>query len=294
MFQYANMPVALTIAGSDSGGGAGIQADMKTFAALGVYGTTAITAITAQNPEGVTAIQAIDPDVVAAQIKAVGDYFSVGCAKTGMLFSVEIIEAVADAFRNLHGLNANGETKGPPLLVVDPVMVASSGAKLLKDDAIDSLRQRIIPMATLVTPNMDEAAILSGREVKTEADLEPAARAIYDKHGVPVLVKGGHLAQADASAGKRTNETVEEVVDCLFDGKEVSFFRDPLKFGLNTHGTGCTLSAAIAVKGFRGFPLKDAVSEGRYFLQQAMAQALPIGKSVMLNHQYDPIPLERV
>lgn len=277
MFTYAALPVALTIAGSDSGGGAGIQADLKTFSALGCYGTSAITAITAQNPEGVTAIQAIDPPVVAAQIKAVGDYFTVGAAKTGMLFSAEVIEAVADAWR---GLGGDGNARPP--LVVDPVMVATSGAKLLNDDAIGALCERILPLATLVTPNMDEAAILSGRTVAGVDDLEPAARAIHERYGVAALVKGGHLADT------------EEAVDCFYDGEEVYTFRSPFKTGLNTHGTGCTLAAAIAVKLLRGYPPPDAVGEGRHYLQQTMANALPVGKAVALNHLYAPIALEMV
>ena len=277
-FNYNSLPVMLTIAGSDSGGGAGIQADMKTFAALGTFGTTAITAITAQNPEGVTAIQAIEPPTVRAQIEAVGNYFTVGAAKTGMLFSTEVIEAVAQGFASLKA--PEGAPGGRPHLVVDPVMVATSGAKLLNDDAIQALETHILPLATVITPNMDEAAILAQRTVETEAHLEEAARAIFDRFGVPVLVKGGHLKDSS------------EVVDCIFDGEDVYEARDDFLDGLNTHGTGCTLSAAIAVYLFRGFGLVDAISEARHYLRETMMGALPIGRSVALNHQYAPRPLE--
>jgi hydroxymethylpyrimidine/phosphomethylpyrimidine kinase len=274
-----SLPVALTIAGSDSGGGAGIQADLKTFSALGAYGTSALTAITAQNPSAVTAIQPIDPEVVAAQIKAVGDYFTVGAAKTGMLFSAPVIEAVAEGFRALRDGRPGAPGQGPPPLVVDPVMVATSGAKLLNDDAIGALKERILPLATLLTPNMGEAALLSGRTVETEAHLEPAARALYDRFGVPVLVKGGHL------------RTAAEVVDCLYDGREARFFRDRFIPGLNSHGTGCTLSAAIAVKLLQGRPLAQAVAEGRHYLQETLARARPVGRETLLNHFFAPLPL---
>jgi hydroxymethylpyrimidine/phosphomethylpyrimidine kinase len=270
------MPIALTIAGSDSGGGAGIQADLKTFAALGVYGTSAITAITAQNPGGVSAIQGIEPAVVAAQIEAVLDYFPVGAIKLGMLLSAEIVEAVAGSLAPR--LTAAGGGRIP--LVVDPVMVATSGAKLLNDDAVSALERQIFPLAAVLTPNMDEAALLAGRPVESEAHLEEAARALYDKYGVPVLVKGGHL------------QGVEEAVDCFFDGADVYECRSPYMSGLNTHGTGCTLSAAIVVFLMRGYPALDAVNDGRNFLTDAMANALPVGRDVVLNHFFAPKPLE--
>lgn len=279
-FQYGHLPVMLTIAGSDSGGGAGIQADLKTFAALGTYGASAITAVTAQHPAGVSAIAAIDPPVVAAQLEAVGEYFAVGGAKTGMLFSAEVIEAVAGAFSALKAPDGNMQNLERPPLVVDPVMVATSGARLLADDAVGALESRIIPLATLVTPNMDEAAILAGREVSAEAHLEPAARAIFERFGVAVLVKGGHLTDS------------EDVVDVLFDGREATEFRDPFMHGVNTHGSGCTLSAAIAVYLMRGLPVRDAVSEGRYYLRRAMGGALPVGRAIAINHAFAPVALE--
>lgn len=281
-FTYGSLPVLLTIAGSDSGGGAGIQADLKTFSALGAYGTSAITAITAQNPEAVTDIQAIEPDVVAAQIAALGDYFDIGAAKTGMLFSTGVIEAVADAYPSLRASPQRPGGAGAPPLVVDPVMVAASGAKLLSDDAIGALEKKILPLATLITPNMDEAAILADRKVKLARDLEPAARAIYDRFGVPVLVKGGHLTG------------VKKVVDLFFDGNEVQAFRGLYMSGINTHGSGCTLSAAIAVYLMRGYPMVDAVAEGRVYLRQTLSNGLPVGRAVVLNHQFAPVPLEMI
>lgn len=282
VFNYGSLPVLLTIAGSDSGGGAGIQADLKTFSALGAYGTSAITAITAQNPEAVTDIQAIEPDVVAAQIAALGDYFEIGAAKTGMLFSTGVIEAVANAYPSLRTAPQSPRGAGAPPLVVDPVMVAASGAKLLSDDAIDALEKKILPLATLITPNMDEAAILADRKVKRARDLEPAARAIYDRFGVPVLVKGGHLTGA------------KNVVDLFFDGNDVQAFRGLYMSGINTHGSGCTLSAAIAVYLMRGLPVVDAVAEGRVYLRQTLSSGLPVGRAVVLNHQFAPVPMEMI
>lgn len=280
--QYDNLPVLLTIAGSDSGGGAGIQADLKTFAALGTYGVSAITAITAQNPREVTAIQAIEPGVVAAQVKAVGAYFQIGAVKTGMLFGTEVIEAVADTFHHLKAPEGHPEELEHPPLVVDPVMVATSGAKLLDDGAIGALQEKILPLATLVTPNMAEAAILSGMEVSEEKHLEPAARAIHDKFGVDVLVKGGHLSRSD------------EVVDVLLHKGEVREFRGIRLVGVGSHGTGCTLSAAIAVYLMRNLPVPDAVAMGRDYLRGALGNGLPVGTGIGLNHGFAPLPIEAI
>jgi hydroxymethylpyrimidine/phosphomethylpyrimidine kinase len=169
-----------------------------------------------------------------------------------------------------------------PPLVVDPVMVSTSGARLLNEDAVGALEAKLLPLATLLTPNMDEAAILSGREVREEAHLEPAARAIYERFGVPVLVKGGHL------------RGVEEVVDCFFDGSDAYEYRAPYMSGVNTHGTGCTLAAAIAVYLMRGYDALEAVNEGREYLRKALGAAVPVGKAVALNHQFGPLPLEMV
>jgi hydroxymethylpyrimidine/phosphomethylpyrimidine kinase len=262
------LPIALTIAGSDSGGGAGIQADLKTFAALGVFGTSAVTAITAQNPDGVSAIQGIQAEVVAAQIRAVREYFPVGAAKSGMLFSREIIAAVAEAW--------GGRAGNPAPLVVDPVMVATSGAKLLRDDAIEAMRALILPRAALITPNMDEAALLTGFPVRTREEQARAAHVLYERFRAPVLVKGGHLAgSAEAS-------------DVLWDGQHEERLSAPFLAGLNAHGTGCTLSAAIAAHLALGMHLLDAVAAGKRYLHQALAQSLPAGKSTTLNHGFAP------
>ncbi len=280
--QDGPLPVVLTIAGSDSGGGAGIQADLKTFAALGCFGVSAITAITAQNPREVTAIQAIEPGVVAAQVEAVGAYFTVGAAKTGMLCDTEVIEAVADAFRNLKApRESSGGRDGPPL-VVDPVMVATSGAKLLDDGATVALREKILPLATLVTPNMGEAAILSGMEVSAAGHLEPAARAIHDRFGVSVLVKGGHLSEGD------------ELLDVLVHEGGLLEYRGERIAGVNTHGTGCTLSAAIAVFLMRGQTVPDAVARGREFLRGTLAHGIRAGEDRGLNHGFAPLPLQGI
>jgi hydroxymethylpyrimidine/phosphomethylpyrimidine kinase len=278
-FSYTSLPVALTIAGSDSGGGAGIQADLKTFSALAVYGTSAITAITAQNPDGVRDIQGIAPKTVAAQIRAVWDYFEVGAAKTGMLYSAEIIHAVADELeRGPSPRPAGGAPERLPL-VVDPVMVATSGARLLQEDAVRALCERILPLAAVITPNMAEAALLAEMEVRLPEHLEPAARALHARFKVPALVKGGHLQGS------------EEAVDCLFDGTNVEFFADRFLLGVDSHGTGCTLSAAIAVYLLRQLPLGDAVAQAKVYLQTALSNSLPVGKRQAMNHGFQPLPM---
>ncbi len=274
------LPVVLSIAGSDSGGGAGIQADLKTCCALAAYGTTAITAITAQNPGGVTDIQGIAPQTVARQIRAVWDYFEIGAAKTGMLYSAEIIHAVADELER--GPSRPPAGTPPPrrlALVVDPVMVATSGARLLREDAIRALCERILPLASVITPNMGEAALLAEMEVTRADHLEPAARALYGRFKVPVLVKGGHLRDS------------AQAIDCLFDGASVKILSDRFLLGVNAHGTGCTLSSAIAVFLMRGLALGDAVAQAKAYLQKALGESLPVGKGNAINHAFAPIPL---
>ncbi len=269
--------IALTIAGSDSGGGAGIQADLKTFAALGMFGTTAVTAITAQNPDGVAAVQGIEPGLVAAQIRQVLTYFPVSAIKIGMLFSSEIVKAVAETLKE----SLPREEDDPPVpVVVDPVMVASSGARLLDEGAVQALGELLLPTATLITPNMDEAAILSGLPVSSEEELEPAARAISERFGVPVLVKGGHLRDS------------EEAVDVLWAGEKAEFFASTYLQSVNTHGSGCTLSSAIACYLMRGFTLAVAISEAKHYLHRALAESVPAGSSLTLNHAFAPLPLE--
>jgi len=245
---------ALTIAGSDSGGGAGIQADLKTFSALGVFGMTALTAVTAQNTLTVTAIVELSPDVVAQQIDAVATDIGVDAAKTGMLSSAAIIGAVAERLR-FHGIVS---------VVVDPVMISKSGARLLRPEAVDALRREILPLALVVTPNLHEAAALSGREVQTVAQMEDAARAIADLGPRYVVVKGGHLEGA--------------AIDVLYDGRTIERLEAPRLSTPHTHGTGCVFSAAIAAHLARGAEPRSAVRGAKAFVTAALAAALAIGR----------------
>jgi hydroxymethylpyrimidine/phosphomethylpyrimidine kinase len=248
-------PVALTIAGSDSGGGAGIQADLKTFHAFGVFGTSAITAVTAQNTLGVQGIETIDPAMVRLQIRAVAEDLQPAAAKTGMLADAAIIEAVASTLAREVSI---------PHLVVDPVMVAASGDPLLAPGAECALRERLLPLATLVTPNLDEAALLTGRPVVDEADMRAAATAVAETSGGAVLVKGGHLEGP-------------EVVDLLLAGGRWREWRARRLESRSGHGTGCTLSAAIAAGLALGWPLEEAVDRAIHFTREAIASGLPLG-----------------
>nr|7R8Y_A Chain A, Phosphomethylpyrimidine Kinase [synthetic construct]7R8Y_B Chain B, Phosphomethylpyrimidine Kinase [synthetic construct] len=253
-FQGHMMPVALTIAGSDSGGGAGIQADLKTFSALGVYGMSVITAVTAQNTLGVQGVHDIPPELVAAQIDAVFEDLRVDAVKTGMLSNAEIVEAVAEALRRY----------GVRPLVVDPVMVAKSGDPLLAPDAVEALKERLFPLATIITPNLPEAEVLLGRPIRTEEEMEEAARRLLALGPKAVLLKGGHLEG-------------EEAVDLLADGEGIHRFSAPRVQTRNTHGTGCTLSAAIAAHLARGHDLPEAVREAKAYLTGAIKAAPSIG-----------------
>ncbi len=248
-------PVALTIAGSDSGGGAGIQADLKTFHRFGVFGTSAVTAITAQNTLGVQAIHAVPVDTVRAQIDSVVSDLRPAALKTGMLATAELAEEVAAAIGH-HGLSR---------YVMDPVMVATSGDRLLERDAETALAAELLPLATVVTPNLQEAAILTGRPVSTLSDMQAAARSLVDQGAGAALVKGGHL---DAEA---------EAVDVLWDGAEEHLFRHPWVDTVHTHGTGCTLSAAIAAGLALGNPLPAAVERAIRYVGHAIASAPRLG-----------------
>ena len=248
----------LTIAGSDSGGGAGIQADLKTFSALGVFGMTAITAVTIQNTRGVSGYEALPPQVVADQIRAVVTDIGVDAAKTGMLASAAIVGAVADAI---------AETSIPNL-VVDPVSVSKHGHRLLDEDAVDALRERILPLATLVTPNLPEAAVLAGFDVRDRDAMEGACRAIRAMGPQAVLVKGGHLPGASGAD------------DLLLDGDRMTWIEGEWIETANTHGTGCTLSSAIAGYLARGDGLPDAVRKGKAFVTEAIRAALPLGGGI--------------
>jgi hydroxymethylpyrimidine/phosphomethylpyrimidine kinase len=251
-------PRALTIAGSDSGGGAGIQADLKTFHALGVWGMSAVTAVTVQNTKGVSGYEELSPETVGDQIRAVATDIGVDAAKTGMLASAPIIEAVADAVR---------ETSFPNL-VVDPVSMSKHGHPLLMDDAVDALRQRILPLAAVVTPNLPEAALLAGFPVRTEEEMERAGLAILELGARSALVKGGHLEDRD------------QALDLLVaaDGVE-SISADRIDTE-HTHGTGCVLSAAIAAHLARGDDLLAAVRQGKEFVTQAIWSHLEIGQGI--------------
>jgi hydroxymethylpyrimidine/phosphomethylpyrimidine kinase len=244
----------LTIAGSDSGGGAGIQADLKTFAALNVYGMSALTAITAQNTCGVNGVQGIEPDLVQAQIRAVASDIGIDAAKTGMLFSSAIIAAVAEAVR---------ET-GPYPLVVDPVMVATSGDRLLQPDAEASLRRDLIPLATVVTPNLDETAVLIGRKVASLDDMQAAAEAIVASGARAVVIKGGHA--------------IAQATDVFYDGTTMELLRSEVVPTPNTHGTGCTFSAAICALLARGVSLLEAVRRAKAYITGALKHSLTIGR----------------
>ncbi|WKW50504.1 bifunctional hydroxymethylpyrimidine kinase/phosphomethylpyrimidine kinase [Rhodomicrobium lacus] len=249
---------ALSIAGSDSSGGAGIQADLKTFAALGVYGTTAITAITAQNTLGVTAVHLVPGDIVAAQIDAVFADLNVRAVKTGMLGGAEQIGATADRLRRW---------AGDVPVVVDPVMVSTSGARLLEASAVRALVEGLFPLADIITPNLAEAAALLDVSIaRTDGEIDEQARRLYALGPRAVLIKGGHRDDATAT-------------DVLFDGTEIHRFTASRVPTRNTHGTGCTLSSAIAAHLATGVPIATAVDAAKAYLQGALlaADAFHIG-----------------
>jgi len=260
--------IALTIAGSDCSGGAGIQADLKTFCAFGVYGASVITALTAQNTIGVHGVQRVEPPFVTRQLTAVLDDLDVAAIKTGMLAEAGIIEAVVDVLAS---------RRSPLPVVVDPVMVASSGDRLLAPDAVRILRARLLPLATLVTPNLPEAEALTGRSVRTPAEMRDAARALLDLGARAVLVKGGHLVGAP------------DALDVLHDGDRVHEYAAPRLSRPSTHGTGCTLSAAITAELARGRDIRVAVAAAKRFVTRALEAAVPVGRGASpLNHLIAP------
>ncbi len=260
------MKIALTIAGSDSGGGAGIQADLKTFHQFGVFGTSVIVAITAQNTRGVRAVHPVPVDTVRAQMAALAEDLPPEGTKTGMLATRELVEAVADGIKE-HGF---------PNYVLDPVMVATSGDRLLDQDAQQAILRLLVPLATVVTPNLDEAAILVGREVKTPEDMEAAGKQLVQLGAKAALVKGGHLDGA-------------EVVDVLVNAQGARPFRHARIDSTSTHGTGCTLSAAIAAGLARGFSLEQAVTTALDFVHRAIQWAPRLGAGHgPLNHFVEP------
>ena len=249
-----DLPVALTIAGSDSGGGAGIQADLKVFFALGCHGTSAITALTAQNTVAVTGIHEVDPSFVSEQIDAVADDIGVDAAKTGMLSSAPIVAAVAASARK-HSLK----------LVVDPVFVSKHRNRLLAEEAVDALRNELFPLAEIITPNLFEAGALLDREIVTLGEMQESAIALHALGPKAVLVKGGHLED-------------EEAVDVFFDGSEIRLLRGPRYDTEDTHGTGCALSAAITARLAHGDDLASAVRFAKDFISGAIKKGIRIGK----------------
>lgn len=261
MRRHTPWPVALTIAGSDSGGGAGVQADLKTFAALRVHGTSAVTCLTAQNPRGVRAVQAATPAMLRAQMEAVFDELPPAACKTGMLFATPLIRVVAEFFK----------PHNRPPLVVDPVMLATSGARLLSPGAEKILQRELLPRAVLVTPNLGEAERLLSTRLRSMEDLRRAARMLHERFGCAALVKGGHLRGG------------HEAADIFFDGQTELLLSVPFVRGVSTHGTGCTFSAAITACVARGLGLAQAVSKAKEFITQAITHSIRAGRHDVLN-----------
>ncbi len=250
------LPVTLTIAGSDNSAGAGAQADLKTMSALGTYGVTAITCVVAEVPGKVSAIQAIEPAIVAEQIRLLFRAFPIAALKTGMLYSRAIIETVCDTLDECFA-----ECAHRPPLIVDPVMVATSGDPLLQQDAIAIYRERLFPLATLITPNLDEVRTLLGRPVASLAEMRIAGEELAARFGANFLIKGGHLREATAT-------------DLLIADGRMHEFTAPFVPGVSTHGTGCTYAAAITAGLGKGLPLREAVAEAKGFVTRAITQFL--------------------
>ena len=252
------MACCLTIAGSDSGGNAGVQADLRAFHAYGLHGCTAFAALTAQNPFGVLAVHAVPPDFVAAQLDAVLGVYAIKALKTGMLAEAAVVEAVADKIAG-HGEIAK---------VIDPVMVATSGARLIAVDAVDALASELLPLATVITPNLPEAEVLAGRPITCRADVREAAKSLHGRFGCAVLVKGGH-AVGDIAAAE----------DTLFDGSEFSTYALPhIENPVSTHGTGCSLAAALAAELALGRDLRAAVAGAKAYVHRAIATSYWVGR----------------
>jgi hydroxymethylpyrimidine/phosphomethylpyrimidine kinase len=245
---------ALTVAGSDSGGGAGIQADLKTFAAFGVYGMSAVTAVTAQNTLGVQAVFELPSDLVTAQIDSVVDDLGVDALKTGMLGGLQTVRAVSEAIASHHLAR----------LVVDPVMVAKSGDLLLHEDAVEAVRTFLLPLALVATPNLPEAEVLTGLSIRGRDDMRNAARAVANMGAHWVVIKGGHLNDDDAT-------------DLVFDGHNFTELTAPRVATKNTHGTGCTFSAAVAASLARGREPGDAIDSAKRYVTRAIESSLNLG-----------------
>lgn len=263
-FEGLIVQTALTIAGSDSGGGAGIQADLKTFLALGVHGTSAICALTAQNTMGVSGVHEVPPEFVREQIKQVATDFEVGATKTGMLSNAHLVEVVAEAVREFGLTN----------LVVDPVFVSKNHDVLLSHGGIDAIATLLFPLAMVITPNLEEASLLAGVETGSVAQMRDSARRLYDLGPENVLIKGGHL--------------LDDAVDLLFDGIEFHEFRAERFDSKNTHGTGCTLSAAVAAYLAKGMMVPEAVGRAKDYVTGAIRNGLAVGRGFgPTNHGWD-------
>jgi hydroxymethylpyrimidine/phosphomethylpyrimidine kinase len=250
-----NVNKALTIAGSDSGGGAGIQADLKTFQELGVFGMSALTAVTAQNTLGVQAVYPMSAEAVEKQIDSIGEDLGTDALKTGMLFNAEIIEAVAGKIKKFHWEK----------VVVDPVMIAKGGASLLQNEAVNALKKYLLPISLIITPNIPEAEVLTGMSILTIEDKKEAAKKLLDLGVKNVVIKGGH------------DEQTNEAADVLFNGHEFFYFTTKRIETKNTHGTGCTFSAALTSELAKGSSIYDAVATAKHFIQAAIEFDLGIG-----------------
>lgn len=257
------MKNVLTIAGSDSCGGAGIQADLKTFSALGTYGMSVITAITAQNTTGVVSVREMDVDIVREQIECLYDDIAVHAVKIGMVSSVEIIDTIAECLKNKNAAN----------IVLDPVMVSKSGCHLLRPEAKDELIKALFPMALVVTPNLFEAEVITGSKIETLEQMEQAAREIYSLGARNVVVKGGHLTG--------------DAIDVLYDGRDFEYIKGSRIETKNTHGTGCTFSSAIAAYISKGNTVYDAVRQAKDYINGAIENSIELGHGVgPTNHFY--------
>ena len=258
------MKTALTIAGSDCSGGAGIQADLKTMTANGVYGMSAITALTAQNTTGVSGIMEVTPEFLGMQLDSIFTDIVPDAVKIGMVASAGLIGMIAQKLTEYHAQN----------IVLDPVMVATSGARLINADAVEALTEQLMPLACLVTPNISEAEVLTGSAIRTPQDMEQAAAQIAERYGCAVLLKGGH--------------SLSDANDYLYDKSQGEWLRGRRIDNPNTHGTGCTLSSAIAANLAKGYPLSDAVLRAKQYLSGALAAMLDLGSgSGPMNHAFD-------
>ena len=253
--------IVLTIAGSDSSSGAGIQSDLKTFLNHGLYGLSVVTAVTAQNTLGVQSSFELPQDIIEAQLKSVFDDFDVRAVKTGMLSSEKVVEVVSNYLRNKTHIK----------MIVDPVLVSKNGFMMLNDKGIDLMRTRLFPLSFLVTPNIPEAEALSGMKINTAEDLEEAARAVFNSGCKNVLIKGGHMPESTG---------IDKGVDVLYNGKKFFLFKSKFVKSYNTHGIGCVFSAAVASKIALGSSLKDSIVEAKAYIVESLKKSQKIGRGI--------------